>query len=94
MFGTQRGFFADPSCDQVTERKEKIMNQSQVVSQGAFGFRSLQTQAKAIAVQKEERRGISRTDRRSQIVETLAGLHTENSSTASYSQRLLAFTDR
>ncbi len=70
------------------------MNQSQVVSQGAFGFRSLQTQAKAIAVQKKERRGISRMDRRNAMIETLAGLHSENSSTVSYSQRLLAFTDR
>lgn len=70
------------------------MNQSPIVSPSASALQSLQMQANAMALQKKERSGKSSISRRNQIVETLAGLHTENSSTVSYSQRLVAFTDR
>ncbi len=70
------------------------MNQPQSISMSSSAFQSLKQQAKVIANQKRLRSRKTKVDRKNQIFETLATLHSDKSSLATYSQRLLAFTDR
>ena len=70
------------------------MNQCQ---QGLFSTSTLQKleiQAQEIARQKSERASKSSLDRRIQIDRALIELQPKVSATTSYSQRLMAFTDR
>ena len=70
------------------------MNQCQ---QGLFSTSTLQKleiQAQEIARQKSERASKSSLDRRIQIDQALIELQPKVSATTSYSQRLMAFTDR
>ncbi len=70
------------------------MSQPQSNPKSFQGLQCLKQQAIDIAFQKNARSGKSSESRRTQMVETLAGFHSEGSTTASYSERLRAFTDR
>lgn len=70
------------------------MNQCQQVLFSTPTLQNLEIQAQELARQKSERASRSRLDRRFQIDQALIELQTKVTGMTSYSQRLMAFTDR